>query len=70
MIRLCEACYCEILEGEPFVTLRALYKVAPDGYPNWRNLYLHHYDPAIQTCKVNTRPPCDRNDVERGTSAN
>ena len=64
MIRLCERCFSGVAEGESFVTLRSLYKVEPDGYPRWQNLYLHHYDPATRACQVGTAQMDRRNNAE------
>lgn len=52
MLRLCEACYGEIRDGEPYAVLRALYKVTAGGRPQWRKLYLHHFDPEGRRCTV------------------
>lgn len=55
MIRLCEACYRRIDDGEPHAVLRALLKVSAAGQPEWRDLYLHHFDPAGAPCSYATR---------------
>lgn len=50
MIKLCEACYRQIEDGEPHAVLRSLYKVSPAGRPEWHELYLHQYDPDGGPC--------------------
>jgi hypothetical protein len=53
MIKLCEACYRQIGD-EPYAVLRSLYKVTSAGRPEWRELYLHHFDPEADNCTVAT----------------
>jgi hypothetical protein len=55
MIRLCESCFQRIVADEPHVVLRSLYKVGADSYPEWRELYLHHYDAKSRGCTVTSR---------------
>lgn len=52
MIKLCEACYRQIGDDEPHAVLRSLYKVTSAGRPEWRELYLHRFDPEGDNCTV------------------
>lgn len=50
MIKLCESCYRQVDASEPHAVLRALYKMTAAGRPEWRDIYLHRFDPAIGNC--------------------
>ena len=52
MIKLCEACYRQIGDGEPHAVLRSLYKVTSAVRPEWREFYLHRFDPETDHCTV------------------
>lgn len=60
MIKLCEACYGQIADGEPHAVLRALHKVTASGWPEWRKLYLHHFDPEGRSCVLLTNADAAR----------